>query len=85
MILVISLASVGSGLFIYAHLFVCGTFTEEQCELVERNFDKLKVGMIRKEVFPLIGGERKVSVTYPPGEFLREKAGASLSEQTNPW
>lgn len=84
-ITVVSLVTVLGSIFLSIYIFFPSAFTKEQCELVERNFDKLKVGMTRKEVLPLIGGERRVSITYPPGEFLREEAGESLREQKNPW
>lgn len=83
--LVAGIVTVVGGLFLFIYIFYPTAFTKQQCKLVERNFDKLKVGMTREEVFPLIGGERRATMTYAPGRFLREKAGASLREQKNPW
>lgn len=82
---VILLAGVIASAFIYAYIFYPDPFTDGQCELVKQNFAKLKVGMTREEVLPLIGGERRVFVTYAPGRFLRKEAGESLREQKNPW
>jgi hypothetical protein len=60
-------------------------YTNEQCEVVEQNFDKLKVGMTKQEVIPLIGGERNYSVTYPPGNFPWKERGEYEPHQKNPW
>lgn len=60
-------------------------YTDEQCKKVEQNFDKLKVGMTKEEVLPLIGGKRSIQVTYPPGEFPWKKRGEYEPHQKNPW
>lgn len=62
-ILMAGIVTVVGGLFVFIYLLSGTFFTKQQCELVERNFDKLKVGMTREEVLPLIGGERGASVT----------------------
>lgn len=66
---VVSLASVVAAALLFFHITSPPAFTDEQCEVVERNFDKLKVGMTKEEVIPLIGGERKVGVILNPGNF----------------
>ena len=72
--------SVG-GLFLYVYITSPPAFTDKQCEVVKQNFDKLKVGMTKKEVIPLIGGERKVRAIYNSGKF----PGEPPSEQKTPW
>lgn len=67
--------SVG-GLFLYVHVTSPPAFTDEQCKVVKQNFDKLKVGMTKEQVIPLIGGEREVGVIFNPGKF---------PEQQNRW
>ena len=76
--------SVG-GLVLYVYITSPPAFTDEQCEVVEQNFDKLKVGMTKEQVIPLIGGERKVGVILNPGSFPGERPGEFLSEQKTPW
>lgn len=60
-------------------------YTDEQCKKVEQNFGKLKIGMNKEEVIPLIGGERSVQVTYPPGKFPWKERGEYETQQKNPW
>lgn len=73
------------GLFLYVYITSPPAFTDEQCEVVKQNFDKLKVGMTKEQVIPLIGGERKVGVILNPGSFPGERPGEFLSEQKTPW
>lgn len=82
---VVSLASVVAAPFLYIHITSLPAFTDEQCEVVEQNFDKLKVGMTKEQVIPLIGGERKVGVILNPGNFPGERPGEYLREQKTPW
>jgi hypothetical protein len=51
-------------------------FTTEQCSVVKSNFDKLKIGMNKNDVIPLIGGKRVKYVLLNPKHF---------SEQKNVW
>jgi hypothetical protein len=51
--------------YLYPH-----PYTQEQCKYVAKNFHKLNVGMSKKEVTPLIGGERK---SMPTGRFQKQK------------
>lgn len=80
--------SVG-GLFLYVHVTSPPPFTKEQCEVVKQNFDKLKVGMTKEQVIPLIGGERKVRVILNPGNFpeqqIRWEIWALCSNPNNPY
>lgn len=76
--------SVG-GLFLYIYITSPPTFTSEQCEVVKQNFNKLKVGMTKEQVIPLMGGERRVRITLNPGNFPGEQPGEYLSEQKTPW
>lgn len=76
MILVVSLASVIAAAFVFIHITSPPTFTDKQCQVVKQNFDKLKVGMTKEQVIPLIGGEREVGVIFNPGKF---------PEQQNRW
>lgn len=48
-------------------------YTKEQCNVVRKNFHKLKIGMTKAEVLPLIGGERKRKITRNPGNFKEQK------------
>jgi hypothetical protein len=49
-------------------------YTDKQCEKVKENFDKLKVGMSKQEIIPLIGGERKANPIFNPGKFKDQKS-----------
>ena len=71
---VVSLASVVAAAFVFIHITSPPAFTDEQCEVVEQNFDKLKVGMTKEQVIPLIGGERKVGVIFNPGKFPEQQS-----------
>lgn len=73
------------GSVLYVYITSPPAFTDEQCEVVEQNFDKLKVGMTKEQVIPLIGGERKVSAIYNPGNFPGDPPDEFLSEQKTPW
>lgn len=73
-LLVVSLASVITSAFIYAYIFYPDAFTDEQCEVVEQNFDKLKVGMTKEQVIPLIGGERINTPILNPGKFPEQQS-----------
>lgn len=71
----------GSIVFIeyYLYLFVFSIpihiqNTDKQCEKVEQNFDKLKIGMTKQEIIPLIGGERKANPIFNPGKFKEQKS-----------
>jgi outer membrane protein assembly factor BamE (lipoprotein component of BamABCDE complex) len=41
-------------------------FTKEQCSIVRKNFNKLKLGMNKDKVIPLIGGERTRKIYRRP-------------------
>jgi len=48
-------------------------FTDKQCEVVRENFEKLKIGMTKDEIFPLIGGKRPRKIIRNPGQFSEQK------------
>ena len=60
-------------------------YTDEQCEVVEQNFEKLKVGMTKEEVIPLIGGERGIYVNFYGGQFPGNKPEEYETQQKNIW
>ena len=59
-------------------------FTTKQCEIVEQSFDKLQVGMSKKEIISLIGGKRRVSVHFSTGKFPGEQPSKFINEQKEP-
>ena len=71
------------GLFLYAYIVYLPAFTDEQCEVVKQNFDKLKVGMTKEEVIPLIGGERKYYVNVYAGQLPGNKPREYETQQKN--
>lgn len=65
-------------IFIADHYLYPYPYTNQQCQEANKNFNRLKIGMSKKEVIPLIGGERKRSPTWKAGKFPGQK-------NKNPW
>ena len=48
-------------------------YTNKQCSIVRKNFYKLKIGMNKSDVIPLIGGKRIKDILLNPNYFPEQK------------
>ena len=71
-VIFLSITTSSCTLFNRLHIFT-PEYTKEQCDVVSKNFYKLKIGMTKEEVIPLIGGERKSTVYRNIGLFPEQK------------
>ena len=70
-ILVVSFYFLAVSLIIYS--FLSPNFTKKECEVIRKNFGKLKIGMSKEEVLLLIGKESDYKIYRYPRIFPEQK------------